>query len=145
MYMDLSKAFDTINHYLLLAKLRAYCFSTKDLNLLYSNLTFRKQKVVISNKMSSSEVVIAGVPLGSIEGALLFSLFINDLILFVYTTVLNNYADDNNFYAIGNDKEQTKRALVKDFQTVINFFYKNYIILNIGICYYMCMGKNGGK
>ena len=145
MYMDLPKAFDTINHYLLLAKLRAYCFSTSDLNLLYSNMKLRKQKIVINNKMSSSEVVIAGVPLGSINGALLFNLFINDLILFVYTTVLSNYADDNNFYAIGNDKEETKRALVKDFQTVITWFYKHYIILNIVICHYMCMGKNGGK
>ena len=61
MYMDLSKAFDTINNDLLLAKRRAHGFSTSALNLLCSYLKNRKQKVVINNKTSSSEVVIAGV------------------------------------------------------------------------------------
>ena len=142
MYMDLSKSFDTINHDLLLAKLRAYGFSTSALNLLYSYLKYRKQKVVINNKTSSSEVVIAGVLQGSIDGPLLFNLFINDLILFLYTAVLSNYTDDNNLCAIGNDKEETKRALVKDFQTVINWFYENYMVLNTEKCHYMCMGKD---
>ena len=68
---------------------------------------------------------------------LLFSLLINDLILFLYTTVLSNYV-----HTIGHDKEQTKRALVEDFQTRINWFYGNYMILNTGKCYYMCMGKD---
>ena len=108
MYVDLSKAFDTINHDLLLAKLRAYGFSTSVLNLLYSNLKNRTQNVVINNKINSSEVVIAGVPQGSIDLPLVFNLFINELIFFLYTTVLSNYEDDNNLYAIGNDKEETE-------------------------------------
>ena len=154
-YLDYSKAFDTINHDLLLVKLRAYGFSTSALNLLYSYLKYRKEKIVINNKTSSSEVVIAGVPQGSIDGPLLFNLFINDLILFLYTTVLSNYAEDNNLYPIGDDKKETKRALVKDFQTfrlldfqafqtfrLINWFYENYMILNTGKCHYMCMGKD---
>ena len=154
-YLDYSKAFDTINHDLLLAKLRAYGFSTSALNLLYSYLKYRKQKIVINNKTSSSEVVIAGVPQGSIDGPLLFNLFINDLILFLYTTVLSNYAEDNNLYPIGDDKKETKRALVKDFQTfrfldfqafqtfrLINWFYENYMILNTGKCHYMRMDKD---
>ena len=53
MYMDLSKAFDTINRDLLLAKLRAYGFSTSTLNLLYSCLKYKRQKVVTNNKTSS--------------------------------------------------------------------------------------------
>ena len=105
-------------------------------------MKYRKEKVVINNKTSLSEVVIAGLPQGSIDGPLLFNLFINDLILFLYTTVLSNYADDNNLYAIGNDKEETKRALVQDFQTVINWFYENYMILDTGKCHYMYMGEN---
>ena len=63
MNMDLSKVFDIINHGLFLAKLRAYGFS----NLLYSYLKIRNQKVVINNKTSSTEAVIAGVPQGSID------------------------------------------------------------------------------
>ena len=102
----------------------------------------RKQKVVINEKASIYEVVIAGVPQSSIDGPLLFNLIINDLILFLCTTLLSNYADDSNLYAIGNDKEETKRALVKDFQTVINWFYENYMILNTGKCHYTCMGKD---
>ena len=66
----------------------------------------------------------------------------NDLILFLYTTVLSNYADDNNLYAIDDDKEETKRTLVKDLQKVINWFYENYMILFTGKSHYMCMGKD---
>ena len=142
MHMNLSKAFDTINHKLLLAELGAYGFSKRALNLLYSYLKYRKQKVVINNQTRSSEEVTVGLPQGSIDGPLLFNLFVDDLILFLDTTVLSNYADDNNLYAIGNDNEKTKWALVKDFQTVINWFYKNYMILNTAKCHYMCMGKD---
>ena len=55
---------------------------------------------------------------------------------------MNNYADDNNLFDIGNDKEEIKRALVKDFQTVIDWFYENYMILNTGKSYDMSMGKD---
>ena len=79
----------------------------------------RKQKVVISNKTSSSDVVTASVPKGSVDGPFLFNLLI-DLILFFYTTVLSHYADVSNLDAIGIDTEKTKRVLVEDFQTVID-------------------------
>ena len=145
MYVDLFKAFDAINHNFLFAKIRAYGFLTSSLNLLYSYLKYRTQKVVINNKTISSEVVIAGVLQGSFDGPLLFNLFINDLILFLYTTVLSNHADNNNLYVIGNDKEETKRALVKDFQTVINWFHENYMILNTEKCRNMRMTKKWMK
>ena len=100
--------------------------STSGLNLLHSYLKYKEQKVVINSKTSSSKVVIAGVSQGFINGPLLFNLFINDLVLFQFTTVLSNYADDNNLYAIiGNDKEETKRALVKDLQRVNKMSQQN--------------------
>lgn len=111
------QAFRTINHNLLLTKLRTYGFSRRALNSLYSYLKNRTQKLVIINKTSSFEVVIDGAPQFSLEGRI-----ISDLILFLYTTDLSNFADRNNLYAIGTDKKETKRALIKGFQTVINWF-----------------------
>ena len=65
-FMDLSKAFDTINHDLLIAKLKTCGFSREALKLIKSYLKNRKQKVQINNKLSSEDRdVIAGVPQGS--------------------------------------------------------------------------------
>ena len=61
LFMDLSKAFDTINHDLLLAKLKAYGFSKDALTLMCSYLKNRKQNVVINNSASTTQTVIAGV------------------------------------------------------------------------------------
>ena len=78
--MNLSKAFDTINHDFMLAKLKAYGFPTNDLSLMHSYLKNRKQKVQINNKFSLERNVIAGIPQGSIDGTLLFNVLINNLV-----------------------------------------------------------------
>ena len=62
LFMVLSKAFDTINHYLMLAKLKAYGFSTSVLNLIHRCLKNKKQKVQINNKFSLDRNVITWVP-----------------------------------------------------------------------------------
>ena len=115
LFMDLSKAFDTINQDLLLPKLRAYRFSNNALNLMCSYLKNRKQRTQINNNFSSEKKAIAGVPQGSIDGPLLFNLFINDLIFFI-TTFLSNYVDDNNLYNTGKNLEQVISVLVNDFR-----------------------------
>ena len=83
LFMDLSKAFDTINHDLLIAKLKAYGFYKEALKLMKSHLKNRKRKVQINNKFSSERDIIAEVQQGSIDGPLLFNLFINDLVFFI--------------------------------------------------------------
>ena len=139
--MNLSKAFDTINHDLMLAKLKAYGFSTNALNLMHSYLKNRKQKVQINNKFSLERNVIAGVPQGSIDGPLLFSLFINDLVFLIQCSVLSNYADDNNLFVIGKNKEDIKSFLLLDFEIVNNWFCENFMILNPEKSHYIMSWK----
>ena len=110
------KAFDTINHDLLLAKLRVYRFSSSALNSLHSYLKNRKQNLVINNKTGSSKVVIADVPHGSIDGPLLFNLVINDLILFLCTTALSNYAMTTTFMILIIMKKKLKEHSSKTFR-----------------------------
>ena len=69
LFLDLSKAFDTSIHDLLLAKLKAYGFSPNALKLMHSYLNNRKQQIQINNKFSTESCVIAGVAQGSIDGS----------------------------------------------------------------------------
>ena len=140
--MDLPKTFDTINHDLLLAKLHAYGFSINALNLMCSYLKNRKQRVQINNNFSATKSVIAGVLQGSIDGPLLFNLFINDLVLFLTETMLSNYTDDNNLFSIGRDLNKVKDTLAKDFGIVTNWFYENFMVLNSKKCHFMCICKD---
>ena len=78
-FMELSKAFDTINYSLLLAKLKVYGFSNQALSLLQSCLSNRFQRSIINGSFSSCNEVITGVPQGLILGPLLFNIFLNDI------------------------------------------------------------------
>ena len=87
-FMNLSKTFDSINHDLLLVKLKAYEFSENALRLMFSYLKNRWHAVQINNNISSYKKVQAGVPQGSIDGPLLFNLFTDDLAQFLSEILL---------------------------------------------------------
>ena len=91
-FMDLSKVFDTLNHDLLIVKLGAHGFETDVLRYMKSCLTNRKQRVRVNKTFSEWERITTGVPQGSISGALLFNIFLNDLFLFISNSSLSNYA-----------------------------------------------------
>ena len=77
--VGLRKAFDLVDHTLLLKKLRRYKLSDKTITWIPSYLLERKQKVVINNIQSRTENVLCGVPQGSILGPVLFLIIVNDL------------------------------------------------------------------
>ena len=83
-----------------------------------SYLNDRQQRVCVNNNFSSWEKIIAGAPQGSILGPLLFNIFINDLFVFVSSSNLSNYADDNTLYASGFNLEEVKKCLSTDFDAV---------------------------
>ena len=81
-FIDLSKAFDTLNHDLLTAKLEAYGFSENSLNYIQSYLRNRLQRTNVNNNFSLWKDIFSGVPQGSILGPLMFNIYINNIFFF---------------------------------------------------------------
>ena len=141
-FMDLSKAFDSINHDLLIAKLEAYGLSRPALKLILSILRDRKQRTKINSTFSSWIDIIAGVPQGSIVGPHFFNISLNDIFLFLSFCLMCNFADDNGLYAIENNLETVKSSLITDAMTLKSWFFQNYLELNLSKCKFMCLGTS---
>ena len=101
--MDLSKAFDTLNHDLLIAKLHAYSFQHDALKFLHSYLSKRWHRTKVNTSFISWEELIKGTPQGSVLGPILFNLYLNDLFYLPDFTEVCNFADDTTFHACDNN------------------------------------------
>lgn len=130
-FIDLSKAFDTINHNILFKKLENYGIRGLPLNWFIDYLSNRKQYVFFNNFQSSLKYVTCGVPQGSILGPLLFILYINDIIKCSTLLKFVLFADDTNlFYSNGcmNDLISTVNL---ELAKLSEWFRCNKLYLNV--------------
>ena len=117
--MDLSKAFDTLDHKILLHKLKYYGIKGKELDWFKSYLSNRQQFVEINGTLSDTKLITTGVPQGSVLGPLLFLIYMNDIevVSDVFNAIL--FADDSTFITTINASLSSK-MLNKSFETLIN-------------------------
>ena len=125
LFMDLSKAFDSLPHGLLIAKFKAYGLSLSACDLLSSFLSNRHQRVKIKGSRSEWHEVKKGVPQGSILGPLLFNVFINDMFNFVDKCSLYNYADDNSISTASPCVHDVVSNLKTDCNNIMEWFSVN--------------------
>ena len=128
-FMDLSKAFDTINHSIMLHKLNKYGFKNTELLWFKSYLQNRKQYVSHDNSLSSSSVISTGVPQGSILGPLLFIIYINDLSSVSDSDTIT-YADDTCILSPFSLKSNFTKTLSSNIETINNNLNKIFLWLN---------------
>ena len=127
---DLSKAFDCLDHDLLVAKIEAYGFDFNSTKLLHSYLTNRYQRARVNSNYSKWSEIISGVPQGSILGPLLFNIYLSDLFLFTEGSNIANYADDNSPYACKHEIEEVIAQLEKDSRTLLEWVGNNALKAN---------------
>ena len=129
-FLDLSKAFDTLDHYTLIAKLEYYGIRGLALEWFKSYLCSRKQYVFLNGQSSTMRPVVCGVPQGSILGPLLFLLYINDIA--TCSDILNFilFAGDTNLFY--SNKDLSKLILIVNWELfkLSDWFGANKLSLN---------------
>ena len=139
-FTDFSKAFDSVNHELLLTKLNKIGFSRRLVSWFSSYLSGRTQYVFLDGILSTPINVLSGVPQGSHLGPLLFNIFINDLPGVVKFSRVLLYADDAKLFKI-LDSPDAPRKLQLDLNSVIEWCNVNQLRLNAKKCYTMCFSR----
>lgn len=131
-YLDLSKAFDSLNHQILLSKLQDVGVSSDALKWFQTYITNRKQVVRINSVTSEVLPINHGVPQGSILGPLLFTIYVNDLPMVAKNCSTECFVDDTKLYASFClcDHAQTADKMNQDLVRVRDWSFNNQLLLN---------------
>ena len=141
-FIDLSKAFDTIDHNQLMHKIENYGFRGKAFDLIKSYMTNRNQFVQFLDKKSNLAPIRYGVPQGSVLGPLLFLLYINDIVNATSGGDFVLYADDTNIFVAANSREGVYKKANEVLNCIYNYMASNKLHINMGKCNYMYFRPN---
>ena len=130
--IDLQKAFDTIDHEILLQKLNLMKFSTEAISWFKSYLANRTFLVKVGSALSDPGDLKCGVPQGSILGPLLFLIYINDLPQSVKECIIRLYADDTCISFKHKSVKTIEDKLNKDFNSLCDWFVDNKLSIHFG-------------
>ena len=141
LFLDLSKAFDTLDHKILIAKLYKYGIRGVTLELFKCYLTNRKQFVCFDNHLSEHKNIRCGVPQGSILGPILFLLYINDLsnVSNVLKCIL--FADDTSIFFSHNDVNSLQEIFNNELQLITKWLNTNKLLINVSKTNFMVFTK----
>ena len=129
-FVDLQKAFDTVNHQILLDKLKYYGIRGTPLSWFATFLQNRIQSVNINGHLSNKTLVTHGVPQGSVLGPLLFLLYINDLNTAIKHSTVHHFADDTNMLLINKSLKTINKNINHDMTLLCTWLKANKISLN---------------
>ena len=129
--MDLSKAFDVINHDILKHKLYHYGFRGNFLNFLLNFIKDRNYFVHVNGLNSEMKILNIRVPQGSTLGPLLFLIYINDMINCSDLLFLTQFADDSTITYSSLDLEQAIKTVEQEFNKVLDWLEANKLIINL--------------
>ena len=140
-FIDLQKAFDTIDHNILLDKLENYGIRGITKQWLRSYLTGRMQCVQIGRSRSEFSPIKCGVPQGSILGPTLFIMYINDIVKSSKIMKFVLFADDTNIIISGQNREQLLKQITNEMNKLKRWFNVNKLSLNLNKTKFMLFGK----
>ena len=140
--IDLSKAFDSICHNLLLAKLKAYGVHDSAIKLIQSYLSGHFQQVKCNGKVSDWLPLRCGVPQGSLLGPLFFNIFVNDVNYSAGSSSLRLYADDTTQYIAHRNHCTLETTLNQDIERLTLWCTANYLQVNSTKTQTMALGKS---